>query len=105
MDKEALFAPRCPEEDIELPGVGTVRVRGLTRAESMLVSELKGNAAIEKRVIVLGMVDPVLTEAEVGQWYRAATGGELQRVAATIQRLSGLDEGADKSDPGATGEH
>lgn len=105
MDKNALFAPRCPEDDVDLPGVGTVRVRGLTRAESMLVSELKGNAVIERRVIAIGMVDPVLTEAEVGQWYRAAPAGELQQVAAAIQRLSGLDEGADKSDPGPAGDN
>lgn len=104
MDKEALFTPRCPEEDIDIPNVGTVRVRGLTRVESLLISEMKGNAATERRVISLAMVDPPLTEAEVGQWQKASVAGELQAVAEVVQRLSGLNEGAAKSDVPADGD-
>jgi hypothetical protein len=81
---------------VELAGVGTVRVRGLNRFEAMIVAPLKG-IEMERRAVAFGLVDPELTESEVGQWQKAAPAGELQKVAAVIQRLSGLDEGADKS--------
>lgn len=98
MDKEALFTPRLPEEDVEIPGLGTVRVRGLSRAEAMKIRDRSDVEAQERLMIALGMVDPKLTEAEVGKWAKAAPAGELQPVSEVIGRLSGLIEGADKSD-------
>lgn len=96
MNKEDLFRPRLPEEDVETTA-GTIRVRGLNRAEAMIVAPLKG-IDLERKALAFGMVDPALTEAEVTQWQKAAPAGELQSVAMVIQRLSGLAEGADKSD-------
>lgn len=90
MDKDLLFKPRVPEDDVEIPGVGTVRVRGLTRAEAVMVSETKGAAATERKTLALGLVDPVLTEAEAGQWQKASTAGELQKVSLRIAELSGM---------------
>lgn len=97
MDKELLFKPRLPEADVDVPGVGTVRVRGLNRAEVMQVQGVKGAAAIERLVLAFGMVDPQLTEAEVGQWQKAAPAGELEPVTEKIRELSGIGEGADKA--------
>ena len=96
MDKDLLFKPRLTEADVELPGVGTLRVRALNRAEAMRVEGTKGTEARERVILSLGMVDPELTEAEVGRWQQAAPAGELQPVALRIAQLSGLLEDAPK---------
>lgn len=97
MDKELLFKPRLPEADVEVPGVGTLRVRGLNRAEAMHVQAANGTEATERRILALGLVDPELTEAEVGRWMKAATAGELEPVSRRIAELSGMLDGADKA--------
>jgi hypothetical protein len=97
VDKELLFKPRLAEAEVEIPGVGTVRVRALSRAEAMVVSGVNGAAAMERKTLHLGMVDPQLTEAEVGQWQKAAPAGDLQIVNQRIAELSGMVEGSDKA--------
>lgn len=105
MDKAELFKDRLPEADVEIPGVGTVRVRGLTRAEVLKVRKatdsenMSGDRALvlERKLIATAMVDPVLTEAEVCQWQEKATAGELEPVIAKLQELSGLLPGDSKS--------
>lgn len=96
MDKELLFAPRLPEADVEVPGVGTVRVRGLNRPEAMAVQAVSGTEARERKILALGMVDPALTEAEAGRWQKAAPAGELEPVTTRIAELSGMLEGSAK---------
>lgn len=96
MDKELLFKPRLAEADVELPGVGTLRVRALNRVEAVRVEGTKGTEARERLILSLGLVDPELTEAEVGRWQKAAPAGELQPVALRIAQLSGLLEDAPK---------
>lgn len=97
--KEALFAPRLTEEDVDVPGVGTVRVRALSRERVLAFRkrELKGGAEEMERVMVAAaLVAPELTEDEVGQWQAASTAGELEVVTRVISRLSGLDVEAAK---------
>lgn len=99
MDKELLLKARLPEADVEVPGVGTVRVRGLTRAEVLkcqtLVQDGPGRVeALERKMLALAMVDPELTEAEVGQWQKASPAGEMQPVTEKVQALSGMTKGA-----------
>lgn len=89
MDKDLLLAPRLPEADLEVPGVGTIRVRGLSRLEVMGAQQLKG-PALDRRLLSLALVDPVLTEAEVGQWQRASVAGEIEQVSAAVSKLSGM---------------
>lgn len=96
MDKELLFKPRLPEDDVPLPGVGTVRVRGLSRAEVLTARE-ESTSGFEVRMLALGMVDPQLTEAEAARWQKAAPAGELKPVTEAILALSGMGQGADKS--------
>lgn len=102
MDKEKLLAPRhdtphgMPEDDVEIPDVGTVRIRGLNRGEVFQTQQIKGVEAIERRILAVGMIDPELTETEVRQWQRNSPAGEIEPVANAIRNLSGLAEGADK---------
>jgi hypothetical protein len=90
VDKEALFTPRLPEDDVEVPNVGTVRVRGLSRIEAMHVQAANGTEATERRMLALGLVDPKLTEAEAGKWQDASPAGELEAVTDRIAELSGM---------------
>lgn len=91
MDKELLFKPRTAEREVEVPNVGTVRVRALTRAEvTPLVGREVELDVLERRLLTLAMVDPVLTAEEVAQWYDAAPAGELNPVLDAIRDLSGV---------------
>lgn len=97
MDKKLLLKPRLPEAEVEIPGVGKVRVRGLSRAEAMLVRQVEDVKAFECRMIALGMVEPKLTEDEVEQWQQATTPAELEAITSAILDLSGMAVGADKT--------
>lgn len=100
--KSRLLAPRAttpsgmPEADVEVPGMGTVRVRGLSRLEAIHVQSARGTAAIERRMLALAMVDPPMTEAEVGAWQRASEAGEMDPVSNKVNELSKMDSGAAK---------
>lgn len=96
IDKAKLLTRRCPEADVELPdGAGTVRVRGLTRAEVMEISKA-GQDRAEALALSLAMVDPKLTEDEVREWTAAAGFGEIEAVNLKVNELSGIAGRADK---------
>lgn len=97
--KARLLKPRVPEGEVEVEGIGTVRVRGLSRGEVFIVQKTTGDdtAAMERRIVSLGMVDPEMTEDDVRQWQQSSPAGELDAVADKINELSGLSQGADKS--------
>lgn len=100
--KAKLLKPRIAEAEVELE-LGTVRVRGLSRGEVFAMQKakadggIKDEAAWERRLVSLALVDPVMTEDEVGEWQRISPAGELEPVGNKIRELSGLAEGADKS--------
>lgn len=98
MDKAALFADRLPREDVEIPGVGTVTVRGLSRAELLLAGKLsdQGAAAMERRMLAFAMVDPEMSEGDVERWQGACPAGEIQPIVAAVNRLSGIGKDAEK---------
>ena len=96
MDKAALFAPRLPQSDVEIPGVGTVTVRGLSRVEAMLVQKAEDPETRERKILAFGMVDPQITEHEAGKWQQASAAAELEQVTTVIANLSGLNPDAPK---------
>lgn len=108
MDKAQLFRSRLPEDDVDLPGVGKIRVRALSRAESLAVRDTDGWLAKERRILACAMVDPKMTENEVAQWQAAAGNGELDLVTGKVAQLSGMEEDsgkeAFKSDGGQSGD-
>ncbi|GAA4681371.1 hypothetical protein [Phytohabitans rumicis] len=103
--KDRLLKPRLSEAEVEVPGVGTVRMRALSRAEVLMVRKATDDEnidgpralALERKMLATAFLDPVLTEAEVGQWQKASAAGELEHVSRKIQELSGMLEGADKA--------
>lgn len=116
VDREALLGKRhttstgFAEEDVEIPGLGTIRVRGLSRFEVLVIQKAndKGPAVLEQMLVSMGSVDPVLSDADVKQWQRVSVGEELEPVTAAIMRLSGMSGRPDKqaaldfeADPGS----
>ncbi|PSL02884.1 hypothetical protein CLV30_109192 [Haloactinopolyspora alba] len=97
MDKELLFKARLPEGEVEVPGLGTVRVRGLSRDEVLAAQKADNTADLERRMLAAGMVDPALTVAEAGRWQMASPAGELEPVTQKIRDLSGMGDDASKS--------
>ncbi|XTZ16416.1 hypothetical protein ACQSSU_03160 [Micromonospora echinospora] len=97
VDKAALLARRLPEDDVEIEGVGTVRVRALSRAEAMKVQRLAAKER-DAHQIALGMMDPPMSVDDVKAWAAASPAGEMERVSRRIAELSGvISEGAQKS--------
>jgi hypothetical protein len=103
MDKDKLLAPRAntasglPEDDVEVPGMGTVRVRGLSRDEVFGAQKIKETAANERHVLSLGLVDPAMSVNEVFKWQQVSPAGEIEPVVDKIRELSGMKDDASKS--------
>jgi hypothetical protein len=103
IDKDALLSRRedtesgFPESTVDIPGLGSVRVRGLSRHEVIHLQSAKGALAVERVTVSLGLVDPVLTEDEVARWQRVSPAGELDSVTQAIGQLSGVLEGSAKA--------
>lgn len=92
--------------DVTLPSGGVVQVRGLTRRE--LHSAGQGTedvATMEARNLAACVVTPKLTLAQAMQWQQSPGSVlDIARVTEAIRDLSGLGEGADKSDVDEAGD-
>lgn len=112
MNIESLLKPHAdtdsgmPEGEVEIPGKGTVRVRGLSRYEVMLmrkatdgVDSIDGSRAlvIEQAMLSMAMVEPPATKEEVAAWQKVAMAGELEPIVNKVQELSGMLDDAPKS--------
>lgn len=102
MDKDKLLAPRedtpsgAKEDGVEVPGFGTIRVRGLNRLEAIHVGRADEIEERDRRMVALAALAPQFTPAEVGRWQKVDTNGEIERVTRKIAELSGMLEGADR---------
>lgn len=94
--KARLLKPRVPEGTVELDGLGTVRVRGLSRGEVFMVQQIKGTEAQERKTFALALLDPLMNEDDVKTWQRSSPAGEMESVSQRIQELSGLSATAEK---------
>lgn len=96
LDKAALLTRRLGEVEHEIPGFGTVRVRGMSR-EELLEWRSLDDVIGDRKVLAACLLDPVLTEDEVETWQKHSSPLEIQGVLNAIRDLSGLGEGATKS--------
>jgi hypothetical protein len=96
--KSKLLADRIRDNvsRVDIPGVGVVVIRTLSRAEFLSASKLDDTMAQERRILSLAMVEPALTEAEVGQWQASSPPGEINAIAMAVNTLSGIGPGAEK---------
>lgn len=104
--KNALLAgdPGAGDETEEVKThAGVVIVRALSRAEVLGLQDAKRRAKLtfgqfEAHLVSKGLVSPAMTVSEVEQWQAVdRASGALEKVTAAITRLSGLEQGADKS--------
>ena len=97
IDKAALLARRLGEGEHEIPGFGTVRFRGLSRAEVLALRQVADAALSDRQMVAAALTDPVLTEDEVKVWQENSLPGEIEALTVAIVELSGLGAGASKS--------
>lgn len=90
MDKELLFKPRLPEDEVSIEGVGAVRVRALNREEAKATQKIEDAALRDLHIIAIGMVDPRLSVSEVRRWSEASPASEMEAVSRRIAELSGM---------------
>ena len=98
MDKELLFKSRLGEADVELPGLGVVRVRGLTREEMLHAPKAEDEPLLmERYMLATALVDPVLTQDEVARWQSVSPADEMTPLVHKINELSGIGKPAEKA--------
>lgn len=99
VDKGELLKSRLRgAEEVEVPGVGPVLVRGLSRAEVLAITSADTSepGSFERKMLAFAMVGPELTEDEVGIWQKGNVSGELQPVVDKVNELSALTRDAAK---------
>ncbi len=89
------------EADVYVPGRGLwVRVRALTRLEVMGIQRVKDGpdrtATVERKMLALAMVRPIMTERAVGDWQKSSAAGEMDPVTGKVNELSGIGAPAEK---------
>lgn len=98
ISKDTLLQQRFGLTTYTIPGVGTVRVRSLTRGEALqVVGVEKDKRDLEAQILAWAMIEPKLSVEDARVWMDNSPAGELQTLTQFITRLSGLAEGAAKS--------
>lgn len=77
-------------ETVEIPDVGEVKVRGLSRAEVVQMQAFANIDEMEVATLAAGLVEPALSADEVKQWRSTRDSAEIQPVCDKILELSGL---------------
>jgi hypothetical protein len=98
MIKSDLFEWRLPKDEVEIPGVGTITVRGLSRIEMLHAGRGEPDPeTMERRMLAIAMVNPRLTETEAGDWQNISPAGELMRVLPSAEAVD--DRGPAEGEP------
>jgi hypothetical protein len=96
-DRAALLARRIGEGDHEIEGVGTVRFRGLSRAEVLALQQVTDPAAADRQMVAWALVDPALSVEDVKTWQENSAAHEIEGLTLAIAELSKMGPGAAKS--------
>jgi hypothetical protein len=99
--KARVLAARLPKGKVPIEGVGEITVRGMSRDEihDINLRNEKANdgaMAAERRTLALTILDPVMTEDEIGEWQRNSPAAEINAVAAEVNRLSGIGQAKER---------
>lgn len=101
MDKAALKKDRVTlnTDTIEIPDVGAITVRGLSRFEFLVAQKKYPDDALKQERYILSnaVLDPAgLTEDDIADWQKASGPMEINEVANVVNRLSGIGKDAQK---------
>lgn len=103
--KAALTTPHLQTEEVEIPGVGAVVLRGLSRWETVELQGLESNRQWQDtKALLYGLVDPPMDEHEIVAWRKAGGNGEVEAIARKINTLSGIGQDATKSSVATDGD-
>lgn len=99
MDKTKLLSDRVINTtgEHEIPGVGVIKFRALSRLEMIKGGEIEGVLEQERFILSHAMLDPVLSAEDVAAWQASSPPGEINEIATKINSLSGIKQGAGKS--------
>ena len=93
-----------PGEPVQLPTLGvSVRVRGLSRKEVLLMRHLQSKGILdteekwESEMLSRSLVSPTFTPKEILEWQALSPAGEMNPVSDKVRELSALTDDADKS--------
>ncbi len=81
---------------MELPGGGTLSIRGLSRAETIQVRTLSPDVAAIEKLSIRYATDS--TESEIDAWYATARNDDVEMLVDAIATLSGLNDTVGKVD-------
>lgn len=99
LTREQILARRVGggRETVELPGGGSVVVRGLSRKESHHLTALKDTEDQEIYAVSCALVDPALSEEDIRLWFeQEGSAGDIQAIAKRVNEMSGLSDGSGK---------
>jgi hypothetical protein len=94
----SLTESRLEEQDYVLEETGQrIRIRPLSRLEVLQAQKLRdvGIPEMEQHMLRCAMVRPVLRDADVKAWQAATPAGDLEPLTRYLNRISGLNKGAD----------
>lgn len=106
---ELTAADLMEESDARTKDGKLVRVRGLTRGEVLVMQTLRSKGIIkdeaqwEQLLLHKAMIKPEMSEQQVAAWHKGPA-ANMQPVVLRVEELSGMREGAQKSDVPETGE-
>jgi len=98
MDKNKLFETRLEEETYEIPEVGEVTYRAVSRTEQLYLTKIDDPVQREREMVVMAMVDPPMDINEVKRWQKASPGGELEHITVRIATISGMIDDEEETD-------
>lgn len=88
--EELLSSKGLGTRPVDVPGVGEVIVRGLSRDEVVRAQETGNNGGFEAVALAAGLVNPELTLEEAKAWRASASAAAVGVVSDAILALSGL---------------
>lgn len=105
MDVTKLTTARLTAVEYDVPSVGKIKIRPLSRAEGLKHANRKMDTLVaEQKLLSMALVDPVMSEEDVAAWQQAAPAGELHDVFMFVATLSGMREESPKDAYKSAGE-
>lgn len=101
LTREQILARKTGRGTATLPDGSTVGIRAMTRDEVIEMQAIEILADKDNFMIATGMTDPKMSLEDVAAWAASGDAGDLIAVSDAIAELSGIKQGAGKSNVAA----